>query len=305
MAVILALLFISPGFALVAGADRDHDLAEISHPGNVPRFADYTTPVIRPGETGVLNFTIENRYEGDITNLRLSTEIYRYATIETSRNISRISSMPGFAPDNGHTLNERGNIAYQHIDLLEPNSTYKIRYYITTSKSTAQGTYFVRVEMYFNYNGTGEDSEYHMRSRGYFSDELWDNATTKHEGDTDRTHGNTGNINLSVLGVDGILPDTSFAVKNPIPKWPLYLLGTLTAGFAGLAIAVYAYEEKSYPAFNRRVNHYLRKYNGMKSQFLKRIEKRSTSGSDGDAGSGVGSKKDPVTPPVTPGPGKK
>jgi hypothetical protein len=53
-----------------------------------------------------------------------------------------------------------------------------------------------------------------------------------------------GGINITYLGVDGILVDTSFSVKKPMPMWPLALLIGLTILFLALAVVFYLVEEE-------------------------------------------------------------
>ena len=63
---------------------------------------------------------------------------------------------------------------------------------------------------------------------------------------------------LKSLGVDGILPDSSFGIKIPIPRWPL---GVIVAGCAGLSfMALYYFtldNPGKYPRLEKRF-YYLR-----------------------------------------------
>ena len=97
--------------------------------------------------------------------------------------------------------------------------------------------------------------------------EQWEEATTN------VTDGAPGNINLESLGVDGIIPDSSFGVKKPIPKWPLYILTTLTLFFAGLAVVSYLEEEGNYPELNK----WLQKQRGKLNQLRLRFKYRKGS----------------------------
>ena len=105
------------------------------------------------------------------------------------------------------------------------------------------------------------DTERQMQSRGHWSMELWENATTN------VPEGSPGNINLNVLGVDGIIPDSSFGGKKPIPKWPLYLLITLTIVFAGLSVIFYLEEEGNYPELNKWLQKQRGKLNELRLRF--------------------------------------
>ena len=94
--------------------------------------------------------------------------------------------------------------------------------------------------------------------------EQWEDATTN------VTEGSPGNINLDVLGVDGIIPDSSFGIKKPIPQWPLYVLITLTIVFAGLSVIFYLEEEGTYPELNK----WLQKRRGKLNQLRLRLKYR-------------------------------
>ena len=93
---------------------------------------------------------------------------------------------------------------------------------------------------------------------------LWEEATTN------VTENSPGNIDLEKLEVDGIIPDSSFGIKKPIPKWPLYVLISLTILFASLAIVFYLEEEGTYPELNK----WLQKQRGKLNQLRLRFEYR-------------------------------
>ena len=73
---------------------------------------------------------------------------------------------------------------------------------------------------------------------------------------------------ISSLNVDGIIPDSSFGIKKPIPKWPLNVLITLTIVFAGLSVIFYLEEEETYPELNK----WLQKVRGKFNQFWLRFK---------------------------------
>jgi hypothetical protein len=60
-----------------------------------------------------------------------------------------------------------------------------------------------------------------MKSRGHFSDKQWENAQPNGTGPD--VFPIVGRLNLKTLNVYGIIPDTSFRVKEPFPIWPFYL----------------------------------------------------------------------------------
>ena len=97
--------------------------------------------------------------------------------------------------------------------------------------------------------------------------EQWEEATTN------VTEGSPGNINLEALEVDGIIPDSFFGVKKPIPKWPLYALITLTIIFASLSVIFYLEEEGNYPELNK----WLQKQRGKLNELRLRLKYRKSS----------------------------
>ena len=99
---------------------------------------------------------------------------------------------------------KKNNINDTYVEIIHTDS-------IVSDEETREGTYFVRFSMNFDYNGTSRI----MQSRGHWNMEQWEAATSN------VTDNYPGNINLDTLGVDGIIPDSSFGVKKPIPKWPL------------------------------------------------------------------------------------
>ena len=147
-----------------------------------------------------------------------------------------------------------------NIGTIGTNETILLEFEIVSKENTKEGTYFVRFSINFDYNSTSRV----MQSRGHWSMEQWEDATTN------VTDGSPGNINLIALGVDGIIPDSSFGVKKPIPQWPLYVLITLTIGFAGLSVIFYLEEEGTYPELNK----WLQKQRGKLNQLRLRLKYR-------------------------------
>jgi hypothetical protein len=103
-----------------------------------------------------------------------------------------------------------------HADLAVP---------VQTSTSTPSGTFAVRLSMRFVENG----SSYLLASRGWFTAAEWSAATTGPNGTVD--------VNLTLLGVSGILPETSILVSS---NGFSYLLWTLL-GVGGFVVAAGAW----------------------------------------------------------------
>jgi hypothetical protein len=224
---------------------------DISSPSKIPKFGDFTTPVLAPGESGDLNFTIQNRYSGKLLNLTLAIEIYKYATLSESKVVNAQFPDP---PRISYMGREYGTKLDPPILVgsLVSGVKIEVRFTIHTSKSTPHGSlfdnaaYFVRTSIVFEYTQANVTSSHKMMSRGYFSDPDWENATRG------------GGLNITYLraryGVDAIVPETSFTVREPIPSWPLYILIGLAALFGVLAIVFYMHETHGYfPTLDKRL----------------------------------------------------
>jgi hypothetical protein len=152
------------------------------------------TPQIKPGEEGKLEFNITNPCPLVMENVSLAAEIYYRVTEGKSCGIDKVENPPKF---------ENSTKTIIHWNKILSNETNVTTLLIISTKDTDQGTYFIRFQLEFNYH----DTPYKMKSRGYFTDEEWENATSN-------ASGYPGGVNLSMLGVDGIIPETSFSVKE-------------------------------------------------------------------------------------------
>ena len=239
----------------------------VSHPGNIPDFHNFVTPQLEPGESEDFALDIYNRYGYSLDNVTIMAEIYHRADIDESEALDNIKSAErpyinkkcwkSLPEGDKNCGDNEGELVEYSIGTIETNTTIFLEFNIVTKENTKEGTYFVRFSMDFEYNGTARS----MQSRGHWNMELWEEATTN------VTEGSPGNINLEVLGVDGIIPDSSFGVKKPIPKWPLYALITLTIVFGGLFVIFYLEEEGNYPELNKWLQKQRGKLNELRLRF--------------------------------------
>mgnify|MGYP003325915533 CR=1 FL=1 len=190
----------------------------------IPNYHNFNTPQLEPGEGGIFSLEIQNRYIGNITDASIYAEIYHRADIDDSETLVEINSAnrPTITENCWNYKNNEENCsdspslesAEFNIEQLLVNQTVQLRFDVNTKEDTKEGTYFVRFSMSYEFNETDRK----LQSRGFWNMDQWTNATTN------LTEDYPGNINLDSLNVDGIIPDSSFGVKKPIPKWPLYLL---------------------------------------------------------------------------------
>ena len=248
----------------------------ISNPGNIPDFHNFNTPQLEPGQNGHFSLDVLNRYNESLEEVTIIAEIYHRADIDESENLDTIPSSERPYIQNtiwrSDIIEEENSLkttdfkkATFEIGGIQSNETINLEFEIITNEDTKEGTYFVRFEMDFMHNGT----ERQMQSRGHWSMDEWEDATNK----SNVPSGSPGNINLTILDVDGIIPDSSFGVKKPIPKWPLYGLISLTILFAGLSVVFYLEEEGNYPELNK----WLQKQRGKLNEFRLRFKYRKSS----------------------------
>jgi len=127
------------------------------------------------------------------------------------------------------------------ISSIEPGASVPVMLTITTSGDTDKGTYFVRHHIVFTYN----DTEFEMSSRGYFTWDQWEGF-------------DYSNLYYQLDGSAGIVPDSSFSVKDPVPLWPLATLITLCVLFGALAVVFYLAEEHGdqYPRLKKGLQYW-------------------------------------------------
>ncbi|MFO7792047.1 MAG: hypothetical protein R6W73_03585 [Candidatus Saliniplasma sp.] len=256
------VILVFPTFFLGAASAQ---VTEVSDPGLANKILhDFSTPIIKPGNQGNLEFNLTNPYEFEMENMVLTAEIYGFGDLDEQKNISEIDDPPVFQIT-GDTSRSLGR------DVISPERVTPQRFTLKTTENTEKGVYFVRFQLDFEYSEEGNESV--MKSKGHFTDSEWDNAT-KRPGNSDEPY-YAGSINITQLGVNGILPDTSFTVKTQIPRWPQYVLGGLAAFFGIFAVMLYMQEEyNSFPWLEDILDHWSGKFNQFRRRLKHRLRKR-------------------------------
>ena len=221
----------------------------IQEPRFVNKFLDdFSTPTIVPGQSGVFSLTVNNPDQWNLTspmeNATISISIYQYATLEESLPVSDIDIPPVIVESGEPDMTmDCGDI--------QPGTNYPVEFTIDTERKTPHGSYFSQSTYFvrFNFTFTYENVTYTMVSRGHFDETQWYQLT--------ETEAGAGEINqtyLAELGYDGLIPDSAFSLKIPIPMWPFYGLVALT-GFVGfLAFASYVLDNPgAYPKIEMKL----------------------------------------------------
>jgi len=206
-------------------------------------YGTFETPDLEAGQQGVIAFDLTNPYNNSMTSIVLNASIYQYVEEEVATMVDSTwtHEYPKFegAPAPGR---EKKII----LSTLLVNQSVRVNFTVLTSSDMphggvfSQGSYLVRFWLTFVLDGVPAK----MASPGYWSKEQFIWATQEGAGCT--SPGCVGQVNLTRLGgIDGILPDTAFGVKDIIPQWPFYLFGAGAVFFLLLAFFYYAEENPS------------------------------------------------------------
>ena len=168
-----------------------------------------SAPTLAPGGGGTLSLQLADPLATPLTGLSLKLELYAF------------NAYPGNAtgplPEATPLLSDGGTPAPAltiSLAELDPGAPSAISVAITTSSGVPSGDFVVRVSVAFDANGTA----YTFESRGFFPASVWANATM--------LPGGGSTLNLSRLGVSGVVPETAILVRsNPVPTVLWVLLG--------------------------------------------------------------------------------
>lgn len=252
-------------------------LAVADDPTRVDRvsklLSNFRTPQLAPGESGRFSFDLVNENENNMTNVSLTMSIYMFATANTKKDVDSNWDTPYIE----NSLEQE--FTFWGFDLngtLAGNNSKNLNVTIVTSEHTTrgtifdQGTYFVRFWLEFDYDNGSGSMTYVMASRGYFTDQQWKDATNDTNVENCDPAERKGDICLTYLGVDGVIPDSSFGVKEPIPMWPFFLLIALAIFFAVLGLMFYLEENPgTWPWMERK----WRRFRGLWKQTFQKPKK--------------------------------
>jgi hypothetical protein len=273
---ILLLLIL---FILMTPSARGGD--DLPEPSDVNRIITISgTPQLAPGEKGTFRLSLLNPYDNDMMNVSLTASIYLYVSWDEEIPVDANWDWdePYFEEDG------KGNAEHTwSFPIIRPGlaDQRNLTATVVTSFDAPHGgllnqaSYFVRFQLEFDYehaNGSVEHAL--MRSRGHFTSEEWDFATQDPPVQNDPNY--IGGINMTHLGVVGILPDTSFGVLEPFPAWVFY--GLVLAAIVSIILALLFYLEENPEKWPGLANRWIRIRSSMKqSRRISRKKKEETS----------------------------
>ncbi|HLF07252.1 MAG TPA: hypothetical protein VI893_08795 [Thermoplasmata archaeon] len=230
-------------------------------PGQIPFLSGFSTPALAPGESGTLNFSLRNRYaDATVRDFVVGVEVYKYATRDSS---SPVDGSSADAPAICVEARPRAQCTTAdrvggYPDLPPNTFPVHLRFDVHSSPETLHGSlfdpaaYFVRISLEFTHSksvaGKLNETRYKLISRGFVTDADWEKANDGPGLDMEMISKNYSTPGLGYLDVIGIIPETSFTVREPFPLWPLAILIGLAALTGILGVMLWMHESRgSFP----------------------------------------------------------
>jgi hypothetical protein len=180
---------------------------------------DLNTPTLTPGSSGTITFGLANPLNQSIGNGVVNLSLYAFNAYPGNAT----SPLPS-ADETPAFTNGQSAMSLQLPSSLAPGISVSESVAISAPSGTPQGDFALRISLSFVENGTA----FLLESRGFFSSAQWSNATTSANGGA--------TLNLTALGVSGVLPESAILVRsNPftLPLYGIFAIALVLAGLGG------------------------------------------------------------------------
>ncbi|MCI4355643.1 MAG: hypothetical protein L3K18_00665 [Thermoplasmata archaeon] len=173
-------------------------------------------PALSPGQSGGVAFSVGDPLPTAITRVVLTLDVYEFnAYPGNATGPPPASGTPEFSsagsPTGPSLVLDVGTLTPGGSAFISPTT---VAVSVAAPANSPDGTYAVRFSLTFDANG----SSYVLESRGFFSAAAWQSATS--------APGGTSTLNVSRLGVSGVLPESAVLVRsNPFPLALALVLG--------------------------------------------------------------------------------
>lgn len=214
IALVLALVgLLIPGGVVAAAGPPVLPVADWS-----PLLSNLDGPVLTPGTGGSITFRVTNPLSSELVAENVSLQVYGFNPTD--------GGAPQALPSVGAPVLGTGGQSYTVAPPVLPSSTsWNWSVPVSVPSTAPTGDYAVRFLVTF----TMTNVSYRLASRGFFSDSEWAAATSYPNG--------TPTINASLLGVSGVVPETSILVHGASTPWALYAV--LGVGLGLVAVGAY------------------------------------------------------------------
>jgi len=218
---VAALLLIAPGAARAAAPAAGYPPLPI---GDDREFlSNLSAPSLAPGGGGSVSFTVGNPLDAPLVRAVLTVGLYAFNGFPGNAT----GVLPSSAPPVLANATASGPTVNVSLGSVAPHASVPGAVAIATSATTPSGTYAIRTALTFTENGTG----YRLASRGWFSASEWANATELPNGSV--------TINLTRLGVSGVLAETAVLVSSNGIDWALAAVAGAGVVLVGAGAYVY------------------------------------------------------------------
>ncbi|HXW66407.1 MAG TPA: hypothetical protein VEL82_00760 [Thermoplasmata archaeon] len=185
--------------------------------------ANLSGPVLAPGASGAISFSVGDPLPVPLVGASVELDVYAFSPSPggTSSNVT-VAGAPVLS-----NATASGPLVVVPIGTVLPSGSVRASVGVTTGASAPAGTFVVRTALAFLMNG----SSYLLESRGWFSASVWAAATQLPNG--------SATLNLTVLGVSGVTPETSVVLTSS--QYPWVLAGVLGAGLLLVGLGAFVY----------------------------------------------------------------
>ncbi len=189
--------------------------------------SNLTAPSVGPGGSSAIALELANPGNFTMVDVRLTLGLYEFNGYPGDS----VGALPVANPPLLSNASASGLSVGISVAALAPGASVYRSIGFQTSAATPAGTYAVRTAVAFqDPNGTS----YLLESRGWFSAGQWANAT--------ELPGGNATLNLTVLGVSGVVPETAIYVAPS--GWPVALAVLVAGGLALVGVGAWVYFRK-------------------------------------------------------------
>jgi hypothetical protein len=188
-----------------------------------PVLSNLSAPVLSAGGSGAIDFVLANPFSGPMSSVVLTLGLYAFSPSPGGSTGPLPSPSPVLVGGNSN-----GSATSVDLASLPAGGHWAapgdVSISVEAPGGTPTGTFDLRSAVSFTEAGRA----YLLESRGYFTDSAWASATGGPNG--------TSTLNVSRLGVSGIVPESAVLVRpSPVAPWLYGVLGAslLLAGVGG------------------------------------------------------------------------
>lgn len=182
-----------------------------------------SAPSLAPGASGSISFTVGDPLPNAITGAELTIQVYAFNGFPGNATATiSVAGTPVLS-----NASSSGRSVGVTVGTLPAAGLFRGSVSVATSATTPSGAFAVRMALSFVANA----SDYLLESRGWFNASVWAAATALPNG--------SATLNLSELGVSGILPETAIVVEQSAFPWLLSGVLVGAAVFVGVGAWIY------------------------------------------------------------------